>query len=1026
MNSLQATLRKAQPRFLAGIALGLVLMTLGGLLSIRSITQVKADADLVTSIVSRIKSAQEVQILQMEVEAGGRGYFLTNDRTQFQRYVGALGLIAAEARQVRELIAESPAQQARWQAIENAITESGNHTAELVRLHDVDPAAALALIKTRVGMEITERITAQMGDFHAGEQALFTRRQAESRRSLWRSLIITGVTAVSGLGLVVFASWLILRDTRRSREAERAAIEVESQRTAAAYARSLLEAALDPLVAISAEGKITDVNDASVQATGVAREKLVGTDFSDYFTEPAKARAAYQQAFSQGFVRDYPLAIRHVSGRITDVLYAASVYKDDRGKVLGVFAAARDVTEHKQTEAALSRQAGLLDLSSDAIMVRDLDGVISSWNHGAETLYGFSKAEAVGRTSIELLGTQFPRPLAELEAELRDAGGWTGELVQRCKDGRLVTVSTRWVLENSADSTQAKVLESNTDITERKAAETALLEGQRASEAANLAKSQFLANMSHELRTPLNAIIGFSEILEDRTFGELNAKQGRYITNILTSGRHLLELINDILDLSKVETGMAELNAETFAPVRAVEDVLAVIKAVSHKKSIVLATEFAPDLPVLCADLSKFKQVLYNLLSNAVKFTPEGGSITVRTEVRGRKSEGDEQTSEGEGQTAEATAQAASRKPQSELSRPALRISVADTGIGIKPEDHARIWEEFEQVDSTYARTQQGTGLGLTLTKKLVELHGGRIWLESDSVAGKGSTFVFELPFAPKAHADTVAPPLQPPPSEAAGPGTEAGPDRPLVLVVDDNEHARTLLETYLSAGGYVVAQAGTAAEALKLARELKPFAITLDILLPDRPGWEVLSELKASPQTRDIPVVIVSITDDKHLASSLGAVDFLVKPIRRDELMAVIQRTGALRQQAVTKVLIVDDDPQSVEALAASIRAEGYTVLGTTSGAQGIELALTACPDLLILDLMMPQIDGFEVAARLRANPLTAKLPILIYTNKELSAEERTTLQRQVQGIVSKPAREQVLADLARLAGRHQERSAT
>ena len=922
-----------------------------------------------------------------------------------------------------------------------------------------------------------------------------------------------------------------------------------ADRTAAAYARSLLEASLDPLVTISAEGKITDVNDASVQATGVAREKLVGTDFSDYFTEPENARAGYQQVFSQGFVRDYPLAIRHVSGRVTDVLYTASVYKDDQGKVLGVFAAARDVTERKlaeeermkldqrlrdqqfytrsliesnidalmttdpsgiitdvnkqmealtgctrdeligapfknyftnpqraeaginavlrekkvtnyeltarardgketvvsynattfydrdrkllgvfaaardvterkQTEAALSRQVGLLDLSSDAIMVRDLKGIISSWNHGAEILYGFSKAEAVGRTSIELLGTQFPRPLAELEAGLRDAGSWTGELVHRRKDGRLITVSTRWVLENSADSTQAKVLESNTDITVRKAAETALLESQQAAEAANRAKSQFLANMSHELRTPLNAIIGFSEILEDRTFGTLNAKQSRYVTNILTSGRHLLQLINDILDLSKVETGMLELNVEHFAPARAVEDVLAIVKALSNKKSIVLANECAPDLPALRADQGKFKQVLYNLLSNAVKFTPNGGTLTVKAEVRGQKSDGE--------QTAEAIAQSEIRNPQSAISSPALRVSVSDTGIGIKPEDHARIWKEFEQVDSTYARTQKGTGLGLSLTKKLVELHGGRIWLESEGIEGKGSTFVFELPLATKADAGATVLPQPPSAPAPEAPSPHSGPARRLVLIVDDNEHARALLDDYLTTGGYDVAHACTAAEALKLASELRPFAITLDILLPDRPGWEVLSDLKASPQTRDIPVVIVSITDDKQLASSLGAVDFLVKPIRRDELLAIIHRTGALRQQAVRTVLIVDDDPRSVEALAESIRAEGYTVLEARSGAEGIELALTSRPDLLILDLLMPQINGFEVVAHLRANPLTAELPILIYTGKELSAEERTMLQRQVQGIVSKPAREQVLADLAHLAGQRRERSAT
>jgi len=969
----------------AGLALGLILLVVGSCLSLRSISQMGVAAGWVTHTFEIIKRSRAVHFSLLEVESASRGYRLNGNRTQLPRMKDALADIPAGLGRVEELITGNPAQLKLWQQIRAAVIERGQFFEELSRLHATDPAAALALSNSSRGMQHTALIFGQMQDFETGEQELLTQRGAVLQRDLGRAFAITGASAGSGLLLVVFAGWLILRDSRRNRAAERVAVEAASQRTAAVYARSLLEAALDPLVTISAVGKITDVNEASVHATGVAREKLVGTDFSNYFTEPAKARAGYQQVFSQGFVRDYPLAIRHVSGRVTDVLYTASVYKDDQGQVLGVFAAARDVTERKKNEAALGRQAGLLDLSSDAIMMRDLNGVISSWNHGAEMLYGFSKAEAVGRTSLELLGTQFPRPLAELEAELRAAGSWSGELVHRRKDGRSVTVNTRWVLDSSADATKAQVLESNTDITVRKAAEAALLEGKHAAEEANLAKSQFLANMSHELRTPLNAIIGFSEILEDRTFGELNAKQGRYVTNVLTSGRHLLELINDILDLAKVESGKLELNVESFAPAPAVEAVLAVIKALANKKSITLATDFAPDLPLLPADQSKIKQVLYNLLSNAVKFTPEAGRITVRVEAR----------------------------PATDAAGPRLRLAVSDTGIGIKPGDHARIWIEFEQVDSTYARTQQGTGLGLALTKKLVELHGGRIWLESEGIEGQGSTFVFELPLPGKISAESPRKPIPVP----AAPVAYSGPLRPLVLVVDDDESSLTLLENYLHSGGYRVALARSAAQALTLARELKPFALTLDVLLPDRPGWEVLSELKSSPQTCDIPVVIVSITDDKRLGASLGAVDFLVKPVRRGELLAVIQRAGALRQHAIRSVLIVDDDPHSVEAVAEAIRAEGYAVLEAHSGADGFKLALTARPDLLILDLLMPLMNGFEVVERLRANPLTADLPILIYTSKDLTTEERARLKQQVQGISAKPAKAQLLADLARIA---------
>ena len=522
---------------------------------------------------------------------------------------------------------------------------------------------------------------------------------------------------------------------------------------------------------------------------------------------------------------------------------------------------------------------------------------------------------------------------------------------------------------------EAAVTNLESEIAERKRIELALQQATKVSEAANLAKSQFLANMSHELRTPLNAIIGFSEVLTDLTFGPLNERQIKYINNILTSGRHLLQLINDILDLAKIEAGRLELQRAYFNPERALEAVQTVVKALANKKSLAVTVEIDPKMPNIYADQAKFKQVMYNLLSNAIKFTPEKGKVTVTAKVEPSETGGEQ-----------------------------LRVSVADTGIGLKPEDHARVFQEFEQVDSSYARQQQGTGLGLTLTKKLVEMHGGKIWIESEGVEGKGSNFTFTMPLVNEQ-------------TPANAHATPSAGRKPLILVVEDDQHASHLLERYLSTGGYEVATAYDGERAVEMARELKPYAITLDIILPTKSGWEVLAELKTQPETRDIPVVVVSITDDRQLGFSLGAIEWLGKPVIKERLLDAITHARLAKPGGLRSVLIVDDDPMTVELLDKILRQEGYDVLAASGGEEGIKLAIDEHPDLIILDLVMPGVNGFDVVERLRANPQTKEIPILVHTSSDVSAEDRAALRKNVQGITSKSAREQLLQELERFA---------
>ncbi|HEU4680120.1 MAG TPA: response regulator [Gemmatimonadales bacterium] len=528
------------------------------------------------------------------------------------------------------------------------------------------------------------------------------------------------------------------------------------------------------------------------------------------------------------------------------------------------------------------------------------------------------------------------------------------------------------------------------DITLRRQSEEELRHAKTAAEAANHAKSDFLAKMSHELRTPLNSIIGFSEMLEDESFGPLNEKQRRYVNNVLTSGRNLLQLINDILDLSKVEAGHMQLALSEFDIALALSEVQTIVGSLVNKKHLRLDVEVEEGLPALKADQAKVKQVLYNLLSNAIKFTPEGGSIRV-------------------------TGRSASEIDGREGGR-WIEISVADTGIGLRVEDTERIFGEFEQVDSGYTRNQEGTGLGLALSRKLVELHGGWIWVESE--LAKGSIFRFVLPAGPRPVTQVKTP--------RGSPEAAALEDGPLILVVEDNAEAGDLLEQHLRQAGYRVAHATTGERALVLAEELGPDGITLDILLPDRDGLDVLAELKANPKTRAIPVVIISITQEHELGDSLGAADWLVKPTNRDEFIHRVRRAlagvvGAAGAES-PKVLIVDDEVVNLELLTDMLTRQGFRILTAHSGGEGIAIARAERPDLIVLDLLMPETSGFDVVRELRAAPESRDIPILIFTVKDLTPEERERLRGHVQAVVRKGASADLLRELTRIRADQQE----
>lgn len=486
-------------------------------------------------------------------------------------------------------------------------------------------------------------------------------------------------------------------------------------------------------------------------------------------------------------------------------------------------------------------------------------------------------------------------------------------------------------------------------------------------------KSEFLANMSHELRTPLTAIIGFSELLVDRVMGDMNEEQVECVENVLTSGEHLLQLINDILDLSKIEAGKIELHPETFDLGAIISFISKTMASLIEKKKQVLKVEIEEGIPDIYADPGKIKQLLLNLVGNAIKFTPEGGTITIGAEVKDSY----------------------------------FALSVTDTGIGIKPEDRDRIFQEFQQAEGSRSREYGGTGLGLTLTQKLTEMHGGKIGLESE--VGKGSKFTAYIPFRlekrPSFKQEGIKPVEEAREAEVVPKPLVGQESQPLILVVEDDPKLSRLLSVYLTQAGYRVEPAMDGAEAIKKAVELQPFAITLDIMLPKRDGWEVLQDLKAMPGTRDIPVIVVSMVENQEIGFSLGALDYLVKPVSRESLLRSIERYSYKTRltKGAMSVLVVDDDLKILEFLSAILMKDGYHVSGAKSGEEGLRMAIEKLPDLIILDLMMPKISGFDIIRELKKHPDAKEIPILVLTAKDLTREEKNTLLVDVTKVIQK-----------------------
>jgi PAS domain S-box-containing protein len=986
-----------------GFALAILLLSWVGWNARRDSINAQNSAREVTHTYEVLGGLDALLISLHQAETGQRAYIISGRNEYLTPYYHSATRIAGQLGQLRSLTADNDIQQRRVTIVTGiaarrlGILDQG---ISIRRARGLD--SAIAMVLTGRGAALMDSARSTISDMQAIERDLLRSRSAQSQ-ALARRMAFT-ILLASGLGLLLLVTSAVLAnreigarlgaeaELRRANEglegrvAERTE-ELQSQkeqlRTTADQLEALVQAAPVAIVGVDHDGKVMSWYGGAEKMFGWTAEEATGRPLVNVPPEKQEEfRTLLARVLAGNALTGLETRRMRKDGTLIDVSISTAPLHDRAGRAVGIIGVYQDITERRRAEDRYHQTADQLEAlvraAPIAIVGIDMDGKVLSWYGGAERMFGWSASEMVDRP-LANVPPEKQEEFHALRTRVLHGDSVIGLETQRVrKDGSRIDVSISYApLHDRAGKTVGATIVYQ-DVTERRLA-FEQRQAREAADAANRAKSNFLANMSHELRTPLNAIIGFSELLEDDSLGTLNERQKRYVSNVRTSGLHLLQLVNDILDLAKIEAGRLVLGPESINLNTLLHDMQRGLEPLAVAKRQSLLLEIPEELPPVIADRSKVKQILYNLLSNAIKFTKDGGRVGVRAKY----------------------SQGVHRQPQ-------VEIVVWDTGIGIAPENLKRVFLEFEQLDSSYVRQQEGTGLGLALTQRLVEAHGGRIWVES--TVGKGSTFTFVLPASPTASGSEDAPAA---PVRLLGQTTQ----RPLVLVVEDDPTGRELLNHYLVENGYSVAYATTGAEALELAHRLKPAAISLDILLPDDHGLHILSKLRADPETRDIPVVVVSITDDRDLGLSAGAAAWLVKPVQRRQFIEALDRVMPNgKHDGKQLALVVDDDTEAVDLATDILRQRGFEVIQAFGGNEGLSLALERLPSLIILDLSMPGVSGFTVAQQLRANPRTRHTPILVSTALDLSATEREELLRHVQTIVPKSGGKAILEALERL----------
>jgi PAS domain S-box-containing protein len=576
-------------------------------------------------------------------------------------------------------------------------------------------------------------------------------------------------------------------------------------------------------------------------------------------------------------------------------------------------------------------------------------------NQAAIRKYGYSREEFLSMRITDIRPEEDAKQLLEDLKKERPAFQ-SAEKRHRARDGQVLPVE---VTSNVADLHGRRVaVVVAEDVTQRREAHRILVKSKEDAEQATRFKDQFLSTMSHELRTPLNAILGFSELITDERYGALNERQRRYIDHISTSGKHLLRLINDLLDLSKIQSGRFELALENVSIETALGEVISAVRPLADRKAQTLACDVEKKHLTVRADATRLKQVLFNIVGNAIKFTPDGGRIQLRA------SAADDRVS----------------------------IEVCDDGPGIPAEEQQRIFEPFYLLRAA-GDVKEGSGLGLAISQRLVELHGGQLGLRS--TLGQGSCFFFSLPAGEGAV--TSAEPVE---NIMRNPKSA-----PLVLVVEDDPATLQLISSQLTSAGYEVAPCTDPTKACDLAAYFQPDAITLDLFMKPMSGWEVLVELKGKQATEQIPVIVLTVIEQPNMGAILGADEYLVKPVEKAVFLAAVERCLKSRGGSAPKqpILVVEDHAPTREIILDLLHTNGYGAHAVSDGCSAREFVGKALPGLVVLDLLLPDATGFDLIAEWRGDPRTAEIPIFVLTSKDLSQDETKYLRANAEFLVHK-----------------------